>query len=97
MEIYKKIYLILSARLIQSSTPSSCALTFSSNPNPRIVSNNICKQTTLSPNTLNLTELGYDKILSKGELKTKLKIVVKETSKSALEKIKKIGGEVVAS
>ena len=55
------------------------------------------KEGKIKDNTLNLTELGYGKLLSKGNLKTKLKIVVKETSNSALEKIKKIGGEVVAS
>ena len=53
------------------------------------------KEGKIKDNTLNLTEMGYGKLLSKGELKTKLKIVVSEISTNALEKIKKIGGEVV--
>ncbi len=46
-------------------------------------------------NTVNLTELGYDKLLGKGSLEKKLKIIVKNASANAIEKIKKIGGEVI--
>lgn len=46
-------------------------------------------------NVLNLTELGYDKLLGKGNLERKLKIIVKSASANAIEKIKKIGGEVI--
>jgi large subunit ribosomal protein L15 len=46
--------------------------------------------------TINLTEMGYDKLLGSGEIKKKLKIIVPSWSKSAEEKVKSAGGEVVA-
>jgi len=46
---------------------------------------------------VNLKELGYDKLLCKGELNYKIKFTSKSASKKALEKIKEKGGEVVTS
>lgn len=46
-------------------------------------------------NVVNLKELGYDKLLAKGILEKKLKIIVKSASENAIEKIKKMGGEVI--
>jgi len=45
---------------------------------------------------INLTELGYDKLLGEGEVKKKLKITVSSWSKPAEDKIKAAGGEIVA-
>ncbi len=44
---------------------------------------------------INLTKLGYEKLLGKGNIYRAVKIIVKMTSKQAIEKIKKAGGEVV--
>jgi len=44
---------------------------------------------------INLKELGYDKLLGSGMIKDKVKITVNTASKSAVEKVKKAGGEVV--
>lgn len=43
---------------------------------------------------INLTELGYDKLLGKGKVKQKYNIKVKLYSKSAKEKIEKAGGKI---
>ncbi len=48
-----------------------------------------------SADLIDLDKMGYDKLLGKGNISSKLKITVKEASKKALEKIKKKGGEVV--
>ncbi len=40
-------------------------------------------------------KLGCDKVLARGRLTKKLKITAKEFSKSAIEKIKKAGGEAI--
>lgn len=52
-------------------------------------------RTTHGINTINLTEMGYDKLLGNGEIKEKLKVIVPSWSVSAEEKIKAAGGEVV--
>ena len=44
--------------------------------------------------TLDLTELGYDKLLGSGKLTKPLVIKVNSASKSAVEKIEKTGGKV---
>lgn len=44
---------------------------------------------------LNLTRLGYAKLLGKGEIRGSYRIVVGSCSRSALEKIQKAGGELV--
>ena len=44
---------------------------------------------------LNLTELGYSKLLSKGNPKLKYKITVTRCSKKAKEKIEKAGGHII--
>lgn len=43
---------------------------------------------------VDLTKLGYDKLLGRGGLKRRLIINVGSASKSAIEKIKKAGGEL---
>ena len=45
---------------------------------------------------INLDELGYAKLLSKGELRYKIKIKAKAFSKNAIEKIQEQGGEIVS-
>ncbi len=44
---------------------------------------------------LNLEEIGYNKLLSKGKISKKIIINVPFASKKSLEKIKKIGGNVI--
>ncbi|MFH1431782.1 MAG: uL15m family ribosomal protein [archaeon] len=44
---------------------------------------------------IDTTKLGYDKILGRGKLTSKLKITSKQFSKTAIEKIKKAGGEAI--
>lgn len=46
---------------------------------------------------LNLKSIGYDKVLSMGEIKSKVKITARAFSKKAEEKIKKAGGEAVVA
>ena len=43
---------------------------------------------------INLTELGYDKLLSTGRVTKKLNITVKASSKTAIEKVNTAGGKV---
>jgi large subunit ribosomal protein L15 len=43
---------------------------------------------------VNLTELGYDKLLAQGETTIPMNITVEEASERAIEKIKKTGGKV---
>ncbi|MHA2358088.1 MAG: uL15 family ribosomal protein, partial [Candidatus Heimdallarchaeaceae archaeon] len=43
---------------------------------------------------VNLTELGYEKLLAQGAINTPLNITIEEASKKAIEKIKKAGGKV---
>jgi large subunit ribosomal protein L15 len=44
---------------------------------------------------INLTEMGYTKLLSKGNINKKIKVIVKSCSKNAKEKIEKAGGQVI--
>ena len=46
-------------------------------------------------NEINLTKLGYTKLLGKGEINRPVKIIVKGASKGAVEKIKNAKGDVV--
>ena len=46
---------------------------------------------------INLKEMGYDKLLGKGEVTKKLKITVPYCSKKAKEKIEAKGGEVITT
>jgi large subunit ribosomal protein L15 len=46
---------------------------------------------------INLTEMGYTKLLGTGKVTKPLTIQVPSYSKSAAEKIKKAGGEIVGS
>jgi len=43
---------------------------------------------------INLKELGYNKLLSKGKIKNKYDIEVEYASKNAIEKIQKSGGKI---
>lgn len=45
--------------------------------------------------SIDLSELGYDKILGSGTIKNKYKIKAKAFSRGAREKIEKAGGEIV--
>jgi len=49
----------------------------------------------LKDGIVDLKKLGYNKLLGRGNVKTKLKIKVESASAKAIEKIKKAGGEVV--
>lgn len=44
---------------------------------------------------INLKEEGFDKLLGKGEIKTRIKIIVPKASERAIKKIEERGGEVV--
>ena len=44
---------------------------------------------------VNLGTLGYDKLLAMGKFEHKIKIIVKRASANAVEKLKKVGSEVV--
>ncbi|MDI6916323.1 MAG: uL15 family ribosomal protein [Thermoplasmatales archaeon] len=45
--------------------------------------------------TLDLNELGYDKLLGAGKIKKPMKITVHKASKNAVEKVKEAKGEIV--
>lgn len=44
---------------------------------------------------IDLTKLGYDKIISKGPVKLKLNLTVKSASKNAISKIESVGGKII--
>jgi len=44
---------------------------------------------------VDLSKLGYTKLLGEGEISFKAKIIVREASKRAIEKVESAGGEVV--
>lgn len=46
---------------------------------------------------INLTEMGYDKLLGDGEVKKKLEVIIGKWSTQAEEKITKAGGKIVSS
>ncbi len=43
---------------------------------------------------VNLSELGYKKLLAQGEITSPLNLIVKEASEKAIEKVKGAGGKV---
>ena len=45
--------------------------------------------------SINLDELGYEKLLAKGVINKAVKVYVKEASENAIKKIKDAGGEVI--
>jgi len=49
----------------------------------------------LKEGVVDLGKLGYNKLLGKGHVKSKLKIKVDNASAKAVEKVKKAGGEVI--
>jgi len=44
---------------------------------------------------IDLTKEGYDRLIGKGKLDKPIKVIVKYASERAIEKIKRIGGEVI--
>lgn len=44
--------------------------------------------------TINLTELGIDKLLGSGRISTALKVIVEEASANAVEKVEAAGGSI---
>jgi len=46
-------------------------------------------------NVINLNELGFDKLLGKGSITKKYKIIIAKTTNLAKKKIEKAGGEVI--
>ncbi|AFZ70892.1 ribosomal protein L15 [Caldisphaera lagunensis DSM 15908] len=44
---------------------------------------------------LNLNEMGYDKLVANGKIYEKVKVIVKEATKKAIERVKEAGGEVI--
>lgn len=44
---------------------------------------------------INLTNLGYDKLLGKGNINKKITVIVEKYSQSAKEKIEKAGGQIL--
>ncbi|GBC74994.1 50S ribosomal protein L15 [archaeon HR06] len=50
---------------------------------------------TLNKTEIDLSELGYDKLLGKGNITRAYKVLVNNCSSKAKEKIEKIGGEVI--
>ncbi|PSO07894.1 hypothetical protein B9Q04_08435 [Candidatus Marsarchaeota G2 archaeon BE_D] len=52
---------------------------------------------TLKRDEIDLAELGYTKLLGKGVINAEIKVIVPAASKSAIEKIKNAGGEVIIS
>ena len=46
---------------------------------------------------IDISKIGYDKLLSCGEIKHKFKFIAKYASKKAIEKVKKSGGDIVLS
>jgi len=45
--------------------------------------------------TVDLGKMGIDKLLGRGQARTKMRIVVDEASESAIRKVQKAGGEVI--
>jgi large subunit ribosomal protein L15 len=45
--------------------------------------------------TIDLDEIGVDKLLGAGRISKKMKIYVREASEGAIEKVKNVGGEVI--
>ena len=54
-------------------------------------------QLTIESNQVNLTSLGYTKLLGTGKITKPLTVTVAACSKTAQEKIKKAGGQVVTA
>ena len=44
---------------------------------------------------INLTEMGFEKLLGSGKVKRAIKVIVKEATPKAIEKIEEAGGEVI--
>lgn len=44
---------------------------------------------------INLVELGYDKLISKGVINKSVEIITKEATEKAIKKIERVGGKVI--
>ncbi len=44
---------------------------------------------------INLIELGYDKLVSKGVINVPVEVITKEATEKAIEKIERVGGKVI--
>ena len=44
---------------------------------------------------INLAELGYNKLLGRGRLEYKVKVLVYEATEKAIDKVRRLGGEVI--
>ncbi len=44
---------------------------------------------------INLVELGYDKLVSKGVINVPVEVITKEATEKAIEKIESVGGKVI--
>ncbi len=72
---------------------------FTSKMRKTVISINLCEVQNrvdkgILTNTINLKELGFNKLLGKGNINGKFNITVESASKKAIEKIKKAGGNV---
>ena len=56
---------------------------------------NLCDLEKLKETNIDLTNLGYDKLLGKGEITKKITVTINSCSKNAKEKIEKIGGQII--
>lgn len=56
---------------------------------------NLDKLNNIDKEEINLKELGYTKLLGRGNITKKVKVHIEYASKSAIEKIKEKGGEVI--
>ena len=56
---------------------------------------NVCDLNKFKEGELNLNELGYTKLLGKGEVKKKFTITVAHATEKAKQKIEKVGGKLV--
>ena len=61
---------------------------------PKLVSKKLIKKETKGY-TVNLKDLGYNKLIGSGKVKEKFIITVDAASKKAVDKVKKAGGEVI--
>jgi len=50
----------------------------------------------LKKDEIDLTEMGFDKLLGRGRITKPIKIKIASVSRKALEKIKSVGGEVIS-
>ena len=64
---------------------------------PKTNTINVSALNEMGKEEIDLTEMGYTKLLGTGSIKQKVKVIVNQFSKKAEEKIKAAGGEIVAA